>query len=243
VRLTVESVLLGEAHFSTLDRPAFIQSGCPREERTLSGERVERGFAAILAADVAGYSRLMGHDEAGSLTRLRARRRELSIQRLPSTGAHRYSKTTGDGILIEFPSIAGAVACAVAVQRGNGRAQRGNAGRAENRIPCRDQSRRRDPRGGRHPRRQCQCRGTVGGDFPRQAGSAHRPSVICPCAAFEACDGSANSILPRHIVPRSASVVSSGSSATLSALASSSSTRVPAGRVIPSTSTALSSVK
>src|SRR5438270_2604905 len=80
-------------------------------------ERVERRLSAILAADVAGYSRLMGQDEAGTLARLRAHRRELID---PKIGEHRgrIVKTTGDGMLIEFPSVVEAVACAVAVQRG-----------------------------------------------------------------------------------------------------------------------------
>jgi adenylate cyclase len=83
----------------------------------LSGERVERRLAAILAADVAGYSRLMGQDEAGTLARLRGHRRELID---PEIAKHkgRIVKTTGDGILIEFPSVVEAVACAVAMQRG-----------------------------------------------------------------------------------------------------------------------------
>ena len=53
----------------------------------MSGERVDRRLAAILAADVAGYSRLMGQDEAGTLARLRAHRRELIDQKSPNTGA------------------------------------------------------------------------------------------------------------------------------------------------------------
>ncbi len=83
----------------------------------MSGERVERRLAAIFAADVVGYSRLMGQDEAGTLTRLRGHRRELID---PSIAEHkgRIVKTTGDGILIEFPSVVEAVACAVTVQRG-----------------------------------------------------------------------------------------------------------------------------
>lgn len=81
----------------------------------MSGGRVERRLAAILAADVAGYSRLMGADEAGTLARLRTHRRELID---PQVAEHkgRIVKTTGDGILIEFPFEA--VACAVAVQQG-----------------------------------------------------------------------------------------------------------------------------
>jgi len=80
-------------------------------------EPVERKLAAILAADVVGYSRLMGEDEAGTLARLKQHRRELID---PGIAEHkgRIVKTTGDGILIEFPSVVEAVACAVAVQRG-----------------------------------------------------------------------------------------------------------------------------
>jgi adenylate cyclase len=82
----------------------------------LAEERVERRLAAILAADVAGYSRLMEQDEAGTLSRLKTLRRELID---PKIAEHkgRVVKTTGDGILIEFPSVVEAVACAVAVQR------------------------------------------------------------------------------------------------------------------------------
>jgi adenylate cyclase len=88
-----------------------------RREGHLSGERVERRLAAILAADVAGYSRLMGQDEAGTLARLKALRRELID---PKIAEHkgRIVKTTGDGILTEFPSVVEAVACALAVQEG-----------------------------------------------------------------------------------------------------------------------------
>ena len=78
---------------------------------------VERKLAAILAADVAGYSRLMGGDEAGTLARLKEHRRGLIDPKI-SEHKGRIVKTTGDGILIEFPSVVGAVACAVAVQRG-----------------------------------------------------------------------------------------------------------------------------
>jgi class 3 adenylate cyclase len=83
----------------------------------VSAERVERRLAAILAADVAGYSRLMGEDETGTLARLKALRRELID---PELAEHkgRVVKTTGDGLLIEFPSVVEAVACALAVQHG-----------------------------------------------------------------------------------------------------------------------------
>ena len=76
-------------------------------EEAVSGDRIERRLAAILAADVAGYSRLMGKDEAGTLARLRAHRRELLD---PKVAEHkgRVVKTTGDGLLIEFPSVVAA---------------------------------------------------------------------------------------------------------------------------------------
>jgi TolB-like protein/class 3 adenylate cyclase len=80
-------------------------------------ERIERKLAAILAADVAGYSRLMGADEESTLARLKACRRELID---PKIAEHRgrVVKTTGDGILVEFPSVVDAVRCAMDVQRG-----------------------------------------------------------------------------------------------------------------------------
>jgi TolB-like protein len=75
-----------------------------------------RKLAAIFAADVVGYSRLMGADEAGTLAALKAHRRELID---PKIAEHqgRIVKTTGDGLLIEFPSVVEAVQCAVEVQR------------------------------------------------------------------------------------------------------------------------------
>jgi adenylate cyclase len=75
-----------------------------------------RRLAAILAADVAGYSRLMGADEEGTLERLQALRRELLD---PKIAEHhgRIVKTTGDGLLVEFASVVDAVRCAVAVQQ------------------------------------------------------------------------------------------------------------------------------
>jgi adenylate cyclase len=76
-----------------------------------------RRLAAILAADVAGYSRLMGADEEGTHERLRAHLREL-IE--PKIAEHRgrIVKNTGDGFLAEFASVVDAVRCAVEVQRG-----------------------------------------------------------------------------------------------------------------------------
>ena len=79
-------------------------------------ERVERRLAAILAVDVAGYSRLMGEDEEGALAALRAVRRELAD---PKIAEHRgrIVKTTGDGLLAEFASVVDAVRCAIELQR------------------------------------------------------------------------------------------------------------------------------
>jgi adenylate cyclase len=83
----------------------------------LATERVERRLAAILAADIAGYSRLMGADEEGTLARIKAYRRELIDPKIEEHRG-RIVKTTGDGILIEFPSVIEAVSYAVAVQQG-----------------------------------------------------------------------------------------------------------------------------
>jgi adenylate cyclase len=82
----------------------------------VTGERVERRLAAVLAADVAGYSRLMGADEEGTLARLKAVRKALVD---PTIASHRgrIVKTTGDGMLIEFASAVDAVRGAVEVQR------------------------------------------------------------------------------------------------------------------------------
>ena len=79
--------------------------------------RVERRLAAILAADVVGYSQLMSIDEVRTLKGLKAHRRELVD---PAIAAHhgRVVKTTGDGALVEFASVVDAVGCAVVIQRG-----------------------------------------------------------------------------------------------------------------------------
>ena len=79
--------------------------------------RAARRLAAILAADVVGYSRLMGDDEEGTLAALKAHRREL-IDPLIAQHQGRIVKTMGDGVLIEFASIVDAVRCAVVMQQG-----------------------------------------------------------------------------------------------------------------------------
>ncbi|MCC8938030.1 adenylate/guanylate cyclase domain-containing protein [Bradyrhizobium sp. Arg68] len=83
----------------------------------MTGNRVERRLAAILAADVAGYSRLTGLDEEGTHLRLRERLRGLAD---PKISEHRGKvvKHTGDGVLAEFCSVVDAVRCAIEVQRG-----------------------------------------------------------------------------------------------------------------------------
>jgi adenylate cyclase len=83
----------------------------------MTSGRVERRLAAILAADVAGYSRLMGIDEEGTLAALKGHRRAVVD---PKIAEHRgrIVKTTGDGMLVEFVSVVDAVRCAVDVQRG-----------------------------------------------------------------------------------------------------------------------------
>ena len=83
----------------------------------MADTRVERRLTAILAADVAGYSRLMGADEEGTLAALRAHRQDLLD---PKIAEHRgrIVKTTGDGILVEFASIVDAARCAIDIQRG-----------------------------------------------------------------------------------------------------------------------------
>jgi adenylate cyclase len=83
----------------------------------MAAVRNVRRLCAILAADVAGYSRLMGSDEDGTLTALTAHRCEL-IDPAIAEHAGRIVKTTGDGLLVEFASVVDAVRCAVDVQRG-----------------------------------------------------------------------------------------------------------------------------
>ncbi len=82
----------------------------------MADDRVQRRLTAILAADVAGYSRLIGEDEEGTLARLKLHRRELIDAKIAEHSG-RIVKTSGDGMLIEFPSIVDGVRCALAVQR------------------------------------------------------------------------------------------------------------------------------
>jgi adenylate cyclase len=84
--------------------------------RTLPPPKIERRLAAIMVADVAGYSRLMGTDEVGTLSALKEHRRDRID---PTIARHngRIFKATGDGLLVEFASVVDAVGCGVAIQR------------------------------------------------------------------------------------------------------------------------------
>ena len=86
-------------------------------EAGMETSATERRLAAIIAMDVVAYSRLMGVDEVGTLTALKAHRAELID---PATAMHhgRLVKTTGDGLLLEFASVISAIECAIAIQRG-----------------------------------------------------------------------------------------------------------------------------
>jgi class 3 adenylate cyclase len=83
----------------------------------MASKTVHRRLAAILAADVVGYSRLMNIDEVRTLQALKAHRREL-IDPAIAARHGRIVKTTGDGALVEFASVVDAVGCAVVIQRG-----------------------------------------------------------------------------------------------------------------------------
>src|SRR5437870_4122708 len=113
------------------------KSGCGNRPLHLAKRRnmsQTRRLAAILAADVAGYSRLMGADEEGTLERLKALRRELLYPRIAEHHG-RIVKTTGDGMLVEFASVVDAVRCAVAVQQAM--SERHTSVVADNRIELR----------------------------------------------------------------------------------------------------------
>src|SRR5271167_3403046 len=93
----------------------------------MAEERLQRRLAAILSADVVGYSRLMGMDEAGTLSRLKSMRRDL-LDPLIAAHSGRTFKLMGDGALVEFGSAVDAVTCAIEVQK---RVQERNAGSPE----------------------------------------------------------------------------------------------------------------
>ncbi len=82
----------------------------------MAEQRVQRRLAAILAADVVGYSRMMREDEAGTLAQLKVLRKEVFDPRIAEHSG-RIVKTTGDGVLVEFASAVDATECAVKIQR------------------------------------------------------------------------------------------------------------------------------
>jgi adenylate cyclase len=96
--------------------------------------RDRRRLAAIVSTDVVGYSRLMGRDESGTLAALKAHRQALIDPKIAEYGG-RIVKSTGDGLLLEFPSVVDAVRCAVDMQRGM--AERNAGVPAENRVELR----------------------------------------------------------------------------------------------------------
>src|ERR1700741_2324641 len=91
--------------------------GIPEQQlHPMADERVQRRLAAILAADVVGYSRLMEQDEAGTHAALKSRRKE-GFETMVARHQGRIFKTTGDGVLIEFASAVNALQCAVDLQQ------------------------------------------------------------------------------------------------------------------------------
>ena len=82
----------------------------------MAGQSVSRKLAAIFAADMVGYSRLMEADETGTIARQKARRAELIDLKIAEHHGW-IVKTTGDGLLAEFASVVDAVQCAISVQR------------------------------------------------------------------------------------------------------------------------------
>jgi class 3 adenylate cyclase/TolB-like protein len=107
------------SHAEADERSSSRILACPAEGLSLafaaSAVTAARRLAAILAADVVGYSRMMGEDEAGT-ARLVRERREAATPIVRAFGG-RLVKTTGDGVLLEFPSVVAAAECAIAIQK------------------------------------------------------------------------------------------------------------------------------
>ena len=85
----------------------------------MASDRVQRRLAAIVAADVAGYSRLMGVDEEGTLSAMKSHLRDFIKPKFEEHSG-KIVKTTGDGLLVEFPSVVDAVRCCLDLQQGTG---------------------------------------------------------------------------------------------------------------------------
>ena len=142
------------------------------------GGGVERRLAAILAADVVGYSRLMEADEAGTHARLKALRKEF-IEPLVAEHRGRVVKLTGDGALVEFRASSTRCRARSTSSAASPSATPRSAGSAH-RVPDRGQSRRRDHRGRRHLWRWRERRGPARGLWPSRAASASRHVVHRP---------------------------------------------------------------
>src|SRR5262249_35116384 len=104
------------------------------QRNSMEGQGTERKLAAILAMDVAGYSRLMGEDEEGTLSRLKAHLGEFVEPRIAQHRG-RIVNRTGDGLLVDFASAVEAVRCAIAIQ--SGMAERNRAATADRHIAFR----------------------------------------------------------------------------------------------------------
>ena len=138
----------------------------------MTSERVERRLAAILAADVAGYSRLMGARRGGHARRAEGSSpRAASIPRSPST-ADASSRPPATACWLEFASVVDAVRCAVEVQRGMAERNAEVLPETAHRVPHRHQRRRHHRRRRRHLRRRRQRRGAAGRRSPSPAASA-----------------------------------------------------------------------
>src|SRR5262249_8725773 len=107
-------------------KPSFRASAMP-------DVRDERRLTTILAADIVGYSRLMGEDEPGTLAALRQRRKEV-LEPLLAKYAGRLIKLMGDGVMVEFASVVNSVQCAVELQREMARANTGLPASREMRL-------------------------------------------------------------------------------------------------------------
>src|SRR3954454_6294062 len=108
---------IGESLVDLSSRRSPSRVSNPAKPAAVVSAEVERRLAAILIADIAGYSRLVGADEQGTLIQWRAHWDELIA---PTIASHsgRIVRVTGDGILVEFASIVNAMRCALAIQRG-----------------------------------------------------------------------------------------------------------------------------
>ncbi len=176
---------------------------------------MQRRLAAIMAADVVGYSRLMGADEMGTLTSLKAHRREL-VDSVIAEHHGRIVKTTGDGMLVEFASVVDAVSCAVNIQRSMVRRNAGIAADKQIVFPDRHQCRRYHHRRRRYFRRRRQYRRAAGNALragrrlyftggerpdPRQALAGVRRHGRTGCEEYLARGGSLRAYRARHRGP------------------------------------------